>query len=659
MVKRNNKTKPASRRKLGCFGRLLILLLLVGSCYWILLSPISINDRDDDSNDSIVDGELNKVQEEALAMLKSETTEPLTVLAPDGQVQYLSAGVIVPDSIAKTYQEKTLLFISQNKRLFQIGDVRREFRFKNEYTDNLEITHIRYTQQYQGVPVYGSSVLVKINDNNEVVTFSANYVPNLEINVYPAVRSTEAKNLALQAFGADDAESIDATYLAIYAPKVWGGKNEIPRLAWFISIKSESLSESWIYVIDAQDGSLLDKFNLILEQGGQIDLEIWDEKASDNLISSPMLVMDENGAVKRSDEELIITSQDARDAFDNIKIVYDYFAEIHQHYSYNNEGGIIRIIVNRNTGNRAFWNPNNQTIHIDETWATGIDVLAHEFTHGVVQYSAHLGGGEARALNEAYADIFAAFIDSKEPWIISRTPRAIGDDNRRNLASPASHYPTKYREIYCDRVNPDCEKKCLPVKIDSYTDCGHINSILFSHSAFLANQNGISQEKMRHIYYYTLANGLNPSSTMKQAALATIGSCGILTGRHNINTNDCIHLKNAFITTGLILEPEQSPISLPYPSLKPIDDWLTKFQKSMREWFDNVIGDFRKKIEDYLQQLYEQLLDALKDGVNQLWQVLLKKLSALLEDVFENCCLGLAFPFAAPFVILRWQRKKT
>ena len=645
---RKNTSQRKSSAKKGCLFRLLFFVFSVGFFYWLFLSPTNPPYPTINSDNAVLDGKLNNVQAEALGVLNEESTTSLQTLAPNGQIQYISTTITVPDTIAITYPEKALYFIKQNNNLFQIGDVGKELRYQDQHTDYLGVTHVKYTQQYQGVPIYNSNFSVEINGENEVIAFNANYVPNLNVSVYPSVRSVDAKVLAIQDLGLDDAENLQNTYLEIYAPELWGEETVEPKLAWFVPIFSSYLNESWVYVIDAQDGKILNIFNSILEQGGKIDLEIWDS-------NTDMLVMDEDGETELPNNEISIVNKDARDAFDNIKIVYDYFLEKHKRDSYDKVGGTIRIYVNNDTVRKAQWNPNNQAIYIEKTWATGIDVLAHEFTHGVVQHTAKLGGGESRALNEAYADIFAAFIDTKEPWIISRIPNATGDDIRRNISNPASYYPTNYVDIYCDREDPQCKHKCFPESIDSYSDCGHVNSLIFSHAAFLAANNGVLITKLEQIYYYALTEGLFPSSTMKQAALVTLGACTRLEGegKYDIITNDCEKIRQAFITTGLIPFPD------PTPSLQPIDDWLANIQEAARAWLDNIIGDIRIKVEDYLQELYNQLIDILKDGLESFIDALLQKVLEFIVNTLENFCLGTAFSALFPIALIAWRTKKT
>ena len=70
--------------------------------------------------------------------------------------------------------------------------------------DGLGNTYMRYSQQYKGVPVYGSDIIVGVNQNDEVDFMNGGYAPNLEIDVQPVVRSIEAEHTALDDLGLED-----------------------------------------------------------------------------------------------------------------------------------------------------------------------------------------------------------------------------------------------------------------------------------------------------------------------------------------------------------------------------------------------------------------------------------------------------------------------
>jgi len=64
------------------------------------------------------------------------------------------------------------------------------------------------------------------------------------------------------------------------------------------------------------------------------------------------------------------------------------------------------------------WHPETNKIVFGEDRVNGLDMVAHEFTHGVNQYSCDLTNHhEAGTLNEAFCDFFASRVD-RDDWTI-------------------------------------------------------------------------------------------------------------------------------------------------------------------------------------------------------------------------------------------------
>jgi Zn-dependent metalloprotease len=648
---------------------LLILLLIMGACYWLFLSPIDLETGLPESGDEavggptpVIDGELSATQEEAVSTLNQESQETLTILAPQGQIQYLTTRISVPDSIAVNPQAKALYFIKQNKDLFQLDDPGRCLKYEDQHTDNLGITHVRYTQQYQGVPVYGSSVVVDVNSDDEIITYNANYVPNLEIDVYPAVRSITAEETAFNDLGADDTEIFESTYLAIYAPEIWGDRDIEPRLAWFVSVESDTVSEAWIYIVDAEEGIVLKKIDMILDVG--FDLSIWEK--NNNLLEQ---VYTETGAVSGTNP-----THYSQNAYNHSKTIYDYYSNTFDRDGYDNSGSMLEVTVEISSCSAtASWNNSSKQMYFCRDWTTPLDVFSHEYTHAVIGSEVAFNDfGEPRELNEAFSDIFASFIDDT-PWELNQPRDSDGVTIVRNQADPQEGYPRHYDERYCDPDKLLCLNECpgrIGTYIERYKDCGHINSMVFSHAAYLMSEKansdqGIPRSKLQHLYYYLLiSHQLQPSTTQKQAASAILQSCNSIIGEpeviagkplpNSFTDPDCEHIRQALVSVGLLESAIPTPIPIPLP-LPIIENWLKDFQRMIRDWIDQFIGDLRQRIEDYLQDLYEQLLQALEEGLDRFLQLLLQELLKLLEQAIQQCCLGWML---APLAVLLWQRKR-
>ena len=108
---------------------------------------------------------------------------------------------------------------------------------------------------------------------------------------------------------------------------------------------------------------------------------------------------------------------DVNDAYNHAGVIRKYFRDQFHWNSIDNHGmdEIFNVHLSVNYNN-AFWDGDEMSfgdgdgIHFTG-FARAIDVLAHELTHGVVQYTAGLEyEGQPGALNEHYADVFGSVI---------------------------------------------------------------------------------------------------------------------------------------------------------------------------------------------------------------------------------------------------------
>ena len=81
-------------------------------------------------------------------------------------------------------------------------------------------------------------------------------------------------------------------------------------------------------------------------------------------------------------------------------------------------------------------------------WGDDLDIVAHEFSHSIIQYTSGLSGGEAASLNESFSDIMMSMVtyyhkhnqqDVKKVW-------EFGEDITQN-AVPSQRATTRLREL--------------------------------------------------------------------------------------------------------------------------------------------------------------------------------------------------------------------
>ena len=688
MAQQHPANVPQPRRKFSPMGRLVIVAIVLGFLYWLFLSPMKLESRY--PKDSLtLDGELSEVQEIALTRLLEESREPITVLAPEGKVQYLRMKINIPDSIAASLQGKAIYFIEQNSDFFQIDNARKNLKFENQDTDDLGITHIQYTQQYKGIPVYGSSIIVDINNNDEIIAFNSNYIPSLNIDVNPKISLNVAKDIVSRNLGIVNTDFSPSTLLMIHYSEIYGTSDANIRLAWFVFSTVNELGNSWLFVIDAHEGHIIQKISDQLEANGEIKLAIYDVtglETNEEMMKSRIdrLVMRETGPVVSSPPE------EAYNAFVNANIIFNYFWNTYNRNSLDNteSGKLIEIFIFTDKlfekCKKAYWSPKDEIIVLCPAYSQGLDVLAHEYTHGIVSYEygfqkfgEYITDPEPRALNEAFADIFAAFTDYYEnkneegAWIISYVgiPNE-EEDIVRNLMDPNYNktifepwFPTHYKHIYCSRNDDSCKNKC-PVKLDksdSYHDCGHANSFIFSHATYLAFDNGVSIEKLQYIYYYSLSNRMERKTNMKQAAWVTLEACERLLEdqKHNITEDDCKKINNAFMKVGLIIGPQDSVLLNSKDFLAAIQQWARNYVDEIiddiQKWIENTKEEISQRIEDWIAEQTEEAKRGIQEWFDALAQQMVQELALWLE---QSCCTAIFFPLAIGLGVLGIRKSK-
>ncbi|MCI0330511.1 MAG: M4 family metallopeptidase [candidate division Zixibacteria bacterium] len=165
-------------------------------------------------------------------------------------------------------------------------------------------------------------------------------------------------------------------------------------------------------------------------------------------------------------------------------------------------GGIVmQNLVNddrQGTDGAAFRYPDLMAVYApsDSMWsfASALDVIAHEWGHGITQYESNLGiSREPGALAESFGDMFGVsvgFANNDPDWELGENVFRLRVGRLRDLSHPPREGdPDTYRGQYWVKVNPDS----CPTPSSSNDFCGrHTNSgvpnkmfYLFANGGFL------------------------------------------------------------------------------------------------------------------------------------------------------------------------------
>ncbi len=124
------------------------------------------------------------------------------------------------------------------------------------------------------------------------------------------------------------------------------------------------------------------------------------------------------GSVVRAEGQPPVTDPAVNQAYDNFGATYAFYWEVLHRDSIDDQGMPIHGMVHFDTGyNNAFWDgqghmwfgDGDSTMFSDFT--KSLDVIGHELTHGVTQYTANLAySGQSGALNESISDVFGCLV---------------------------------------------------------------------------------------------------------------------------------------------------------------------------------------------------------------------------------------------------------
>ena len=130
--------------------------------------------------------------------------------------------------------------------------------------------------------------------------------------------------------------------------------------------------------------------------------------------------------------------------------VYNFYKSRFNRNSIDNLGMSMTNVVHYGIQlNNAFWNGYFMTYGDGDdvrfsNLAGSLDVIAHEITHGVTQYTSNLVYElQSGAINESMSDVFAVIADSSD-WLVGEdvfTPGTSGD-GLRSMADPHNGYPS-------------------------------------------------------------------------------------------------------------------------------------------------------------------------------------------------------------------------
>lgn len=483
-------------------------------------------------------------------------------------------------------------FLNEHRPLFQIASADDELGSIGLDGDELGMAHVRLVQQQGGVPVWGHELRAHFDVDGSLVQIEGRYAPLPPLDhLAPTVTGDEARTAALAAVAAPSvasarSPSVTAAPALVIDPVLDGsGGAWVGRLAWRVEVGIEDpgrpgRAEVFVDADTREPYRSRDILDLIAGSG----TGVFGETETIEVTARSQRFYLEDGSAGRPAQKIYsagngdklpghLISSRRRDEWDQVpegagaavdaqaylSATHDYYARVHGRAGALGNGVGMRATVH--FGRRypsAFWNGRQLVFGDGDRMSSAppsgaLDVVAHEFTHAVIESSARLGrDGERGAVNEAIADIFGCFVEhavreSAANW-------RVGDELFRNPVGRGG------RDL--EDPHRSANPAHLSEEVATTEDRGgiHLNSTIVSHAAFLMSEGGthtvsgigvrrIGLEAAERIWYRALIRYLGPSSDFSDAADATIAAARDLYGAGSPTTDS---VRAAWVAVGVV-----------------------------------------------------------------------------------------------------------
>ena len=567
------------------------------------------------------------------------------------------------------------------------------------HTDSLVgYNHYKYQQLYKNIPIEGAGCIEHFNQQNKLVYINAKLVDSIKQDVTPKLDPKDAISSLIQKLNGlgrnefawnnpeyeqqiqDDMNDVNATWYPdaalLFAVDTFKNMTMVIsgsryKLAYAIPITFLNPFETVIYHVDANTGDIIktvktscsDGPAVIINYGQKIIDTQWQGgfnfnynlKANDNGRSIHTKKADLDQPWSNLDD---FTDHDDNWVLDQAKETtvhylatqsWDFYKNYFNRNGMDNNGGPIRIFSQYNIYDATYTFENGynylkfgSSIY-DSYLGSEPSIVAHEFTHGVIQHTSQLGNTyESGALNEAFSDIFGVVIQSKmldqnnTDWIFGNL---VGNDdfNKRSLSEPKTlglHLDSFGNLILGQPDTYDGEFW----QNDGQDDGGiHINSgvvnkwfYLLSDGESGTNDNGdfydisgIGMSKSMEIAYYTLTSGLLNSSQFIDARIASIesaielfGECsqehqqtenawfavgiGAMNNCNDLNTNE----NNGDLDFKVYPNPTNSQLNLKLPSYSNSVIEITDLSGEILQRFETNDLHFSINLDSFTNGMY-------------------------------------------------------
>ncbi|MEU8037513.1 M4 family metallopeptidase [Streptosporangium sp. NPDC049078] len=336
------------------------------------------------------------------------------------------------------------------------------------------LQYLTYARTYRGLPVYGGEVIVSTDRAGELVgSVSSGQQSRITIDVTSKVDAATATATARAQLPV--VESATAPKLLVHATTT------TPRLAWEVVVTGATAeAPSVLHVfVDALDGSVFDSYDDVhagtgnsYYNGNPVTIQTSGSGSSYSMTDTTrpgLRCGGQNGSAYTGTDDLWGNGSGTNletacvDALYAAQTEWNMLSSWLGRNGFTGSGGAFPARVGLNDVN-AYWNGSYTSFgrnSANTRQATPMDVVGHEYGHGIFQYSGGSGGSgnEAGGLNESTGDIFGALTEhyanqpaSLDPpdYLVGEEVNLTGSGEIRNMYNPSA------------KGHPNCYSSSIP-----------------------------------------------------------------------------------------------------------------------------------------------------------------------------------------------------
>ena len=160
--------------------------LIVGSVLFALIGGTSFAAPPDHAQNK--DNAIEKLKSENWGAQVSKSSATGTA-----NFVQLSRGKSAKRANSKSQDETAMAFVGRHAEAFGLRIGSGDLKLVATKKDNLGHTHLKYMQNYSGVPVFGGRLKAHFNGKNELAVVSGTLVPDIDVSTTPSRSASEAE----------------------------------------------------------------------------------------------------------------------------------------------------------------------------------------------------------------------------------------------------------------------------------------------------------------------------------------------------------------------------------------------------------------------------------------------------------------------------------